>query len=314
MMIRSCFTWTLCLGLVACSSDEEPSATPNEGGVPDAHVSHDAAKDVAKEASKPPPKDAGHEGAIHPDASDGGEAGAAPYPPLLSETGLYADIKKGTLGNGVRPYEVKYPLWSDGAEKKRWVLIPSGKKIDTSDMNFWSYPVGTKAWKEFSIANKRVETRLQYKSGPNPEDWVMIAYQWKSDGSDAVAVPDGVPNASGTTHDIPPTDDCRFCHENMLDRLLGFNAIQLSHNLPGLTITDLISENLLTDPPAGPFTLPGDTTTSNAIGYLHGNCGDCHNPHSSLFITVDMQLWEDTSTLDTVEHTTVYRKAVNQPN
>jgi hypothetical protein len=142
----------------------------------------------------------------------------------------------------------------------------------------------------------------------------MIAYQWRSDGSDADAVPLGVEDASGTTHNVPSEEDCRTCHSNMQDRLLGFNAIQLSHTLPGLTITNLITENLLTAPPSGPFTLPGTSIESEALGYLHGNCGDCHNRTSSVFVTVDMQLWESTKTIDSVQNTNAFVTAVNMPD
>jgi hypothetical protein len=318
MTIQNRLAYCLFLGAVACSSDEQPAAKiPVESGAPDAPaVTHG---DAAKEASKPPAKDAAP---ATPDAGDAGEAGdGAPqcplsstlYPPFLSETGLYADISKGTLGAGVRAYEVHYPLWSDGAGKKRWAYIPPGTKIDTTDMDFWVYPVGMKAWKEFSVGGKRIETRLQYKSGPNQDDWVMIAYKWKADDSDAVALPCGEKNASGTTHDIPSIDDCQFCHGNMVDRLLGFNAIQLSHTLPGLKIDDLIAQNQLTKPPSGPFTLPGTSGESDALGYLHGNCGDCHNRKSSVFIQIDMQLWESTKTIATVQNTNAYLTAVNEP-
>jgi hypothetical protein len=339
MNIAYRFTCILSLGLVACSSDEQPGApaSPTDGGSHDARpmTPKDSGHHVTKDSGKPPPKpDASKpkpdaEAGTTPDADADIDAGAPPYPPLLSETGLYSDLKKGTLGQGVRAYEVRYPLWSDGMEKKRWVYLPPGKKIDTTDQNFWVYPQGMKAWKEFSADGKRIETRMQWKAGPNPEDWVMIAYQWKADGSDAVAVPlgvvdasgvpSGVPDASGVKHDIPSTDDCQFCHGNMKDRLLGFNAIQLSHDLPGVKISDLITENAFTKPPSGPFLLPGatintETTATKAIGHLHGNCGDCHNPTSTIFVTVDMQLWEDTGKLDTLQNTTAYRTAVNQPS
>lgn len=333
MTIRTRFTWVLSFALVACSSDEQPSGSRPlpESGAPDAErATPDSGHHVTKDAGKKPPSksEAGPPDAEAGPAANDAEAAPPPYPILLSETGLYADIAKKTIAPDVQPYEVRYPLWSDGMEKKRWVFIPSGKKIDTTDMNFWVYPQGTTAWKEFSANGKRVETRMQMKAGPNPEDWVMIAYQWKADGSDAVAVPygvvdasdipSGVPDAGGAKHDIPATDDCQFCHANMKDRLLGFNAIQLSHDLPGLKISDLITNNVLTKPPAGPIFLPGatintETVETKALGHLHGNCGDCHNPTSGVFATVDMQLWEDTKTLDTLRNTTPYRTAVNQP-
>src|SRR5438477_12717438 len=105
----------------------------------------------------------------------------------------------------------------------------------------------------------------------------------------------------------------------MQDRLLGFNAIQLSHDLAGVKIADLITENAFTKPPPGPLLLPGATLTTEtletkALGHLHGNCGDCHNPHSGVFVTVDMELWESSKALDTLQNTRAYKTAVNQPS
>lgn len=247
-------------------------------------------------------------------AGAGPEAGWSPYPSLLSETGLFTDVKSEALAPGVRPFQPKYVLWSDGATKRRWIYLPPGQQIDTSDMDYWIYPVGTKVWKEFTVNGVRVETRLQYKSGPNKTDWVMIAYQWRDDLSDADAVPDGVQNARGTSHDIPRTSDCQFCHGSMKDSLLGVTAIQLSHSLPGVTITDLVNENTLSNPPSAPFTLPGDSVAGAALGYLHANCGSCHNPGSAISQILRLRLWESTTALDTVEHTTAYQTAVGQPN
>jgi hypothetical protein len=38
---------------------------------------------------------------------------------LLSQTGLYADVKNGALAEGVATFEPSFKLWSDGAEKRR---------------------------------------------------------------------------------------------------------------------------------------------------------------------------------------------------
>ena len=105
-----------------------------------------------------------------------------PDPPeTLSATGLYSDIGTLTLAADVREYEPTYALWSDGAEKRRWIRLPPGTKIDTSDMDHWSFPVGTKIWKEFQFAGKRVETRLIYRFGPGDDDFIYAAYVWDGD-------------------------------------------------------------------------------------------------------------------------------------
>ena len=140
------------------------------------------------------------------DATDAVDTGPAGDPMLLSQTGLYADVAAGTLAPGVYAFQPQYPLWSDSASKRRWVSIPAGMKIDTSDMDFWDYPSGTKFWKEFTRDGAdgkpvRVETRLLMKRSPG--DWFAMAFKWNAQLTDAVAVPAGV-KTPNTQHDIRP--------------------------------------------------------------------------------------------------------------
>jgi hypothetical protein len=304
------------LAVAACSNSDSAGNSAISDASPEAQVTPKA------EAGNPPP----HHDAGKPPVAEAGpkpkaEAGAPeagttePYPRFLSQTGLFADLKTEALGKSVRAFQPKYTLWSDAATKRRWIALPDGEKIDTSDMDYWTYPVGTKVWKEFALDGKRIETRMLHKAGPNPGDWVMIAYQWNSTLTDAEAVPDGVTDANGTTHDIPAQQDCRLGHENMKDRLLGVTAIQLSHSLPGMTLSALITEGRLSDPPpVTAFAIPGPAVAEQALGYLHANCGHCHNPKSFVYTTVPLRLWESTKLLDTVEDTTGYQTTVLQPN
>ncbi|MEQ1878129.1 MAG: hypothetical protein ABL958_15915, partial [Bdellovibrionia bacterium] len=68
-------------------------------------------------------------------------------------------VENGTI----REFQPKYQLFSDGASKRRWLFLPQGSKIDTTDMNAWKFPVGTQLWKEFSRGGKKVETRWVIK-------------------------------------------------------------------------------------------------------------------------------------------------------
>jgi hypothetical protein len=319
------------LTLTACSTDSgpfqhTPDASVRDGSTapPDAlpPTHHDAAPSLRDVSVPPaPPLDAAPtpERDAAPDADaavDAGGGPATPYPRLLSQTGLFSDIKKGTIAEGVRAFEPRYVLWSDGATKRRWLYLPKGEHIDTSDMDFWTYPVGTTAWKEFTRDGVRVETRMLRKDGPTVDDWTMIAYEWKADLSDAVAVPDGHVNARGTSHDIPSQVGCHFCHGNMKDVLLGVSAIQLSHSTdkPGMRIDDLVAEGVLTDPPGAPIQIPGGPVAEPALGYLHANCGACHNSQSAIAPGVPLRLWESTAQLDAVEQTLGYRTTVGRPN
>lgn len=94
-------------------------------------------------------------------------AGGPALPRLLSEPGLYA---KGSLEPvaSARPYAPQYPLWSDGAAKARWVLLPPGARIDTTNPDAWAFPVGTRFWKECSFAGKKVESgRTSHRTDPD---------------------------------------------------------------------------------------------------------------------------------------------------
>lgn len=251
-----------------------------------------------------------------PNGSGGSGFPTLPQPPeLLSETGLY-ESDMTTIAPGVREFTPNYALWSDSATKKRWIYLPPGTQIDTSDMEFWSYPAGTKLWKEFTRDTTRVETRLLQKLENG--QWWMMAYQWREDQMEADAMPDGLQNASDTPHDIPSSFDCTTCHSRMKDRVLGFTAMQLDDEGGGgagsgsvTHLSDLVAEDLLTDAP-GDLALPGTDEEKAVLGYLHANCGTCHNTSSSIQARVDMNLWlsPQMAQLTSIEETETYKTTV----
>src|SRR5262245_45194627 len=77
-------------------------------------------------------------------------AAVGELPERLSATGLFAAQPAESLAPGVRSFRPRFELWSDGASKRRWIWLPPGTQIDTSDMDAWQLPVGTKLWKEFT--------------------------------------------------------------------------------------------------------------------------------------------------------------------
>ena len=210
---------------------------------------------------------------------DPSPARASALPARLSETGLYADIRAETVAASVLPYRPAFELWSDQATKRRWISLPAGSQIDTTDPDSWQFPVGTRVWKEFSRDGVRVETRLIQRIGPGADDWALMAYLWDDTGSDAVAVPDGVVDGRHTPHNVPSVAECMGCHGGRRSRVLGFSAVQLAHDDPAgmLTLDELQSRGLLTAPIAGPQRLQAPAEASAAIGYLHANCSHCHN-------------------------------------
>ena len=200
-------------------------------------------------------------------------------PARLTQTGLYADLERGQLAPGVREFRPQFPLWSDGASKRRFIRLPAFAQIDTSDMDSWRFPVGTELWKEFSVGGTRVETRFLRKTGAGDDDWAAMAYVWSADGTDAVAAATGVVDARGTSHDVPSAGECRACHGGRKSFVLGFSAIQLAYTAdPGQwDVRALQNEGVITTAPRVSLQVPGNETERAALGYLHANCGHCHN-------------------------------------
>jgi hypothetical protein len=262
-------------------------ATQPDSGARDAS-SHDGSQDALFDGT-PPADDGGMDGTTSSDAPSDGVGGDGSVvcptdggiPSDLLCTGLYSDWASKTIASDVSAYTPSYLLWSDGAQKSRWVYLPPGSKIDTSDMDDWVFPVGTKVWKQFSLNGQIVETRLLWKFDA-VLGWNVLDYLWSSDGKSATLNLCGETNVNGTTYQIPSQTQCLTCHAGRKDMLLGFDLIGLgAAGGSGLRLSDLVSQQLLTHaPPATTIAIPEDSTgkAAAALGYLHVNCGvTCHN-------------------------------------
>jgi len=243
---------------------------------------------------------------------DGVLPASSSAPGTLAETGLYS--KSGAspeLAPYVHSYVANFPLWADGAGKDRYIFIPRCSTIDTQDMDHWQFPVGTRLWKHFSVDGKLVETRMIHRYGSGNSDWLFATYGWSAeqpnDPAAAAIVLHGEIDANGTLHDIPDPSACVSCHGKMPDKPLGFSAFQLSHSGDGLTMQKLSDWGWLTVPARSGFPVPGTPVQQAALGYLHGNCGGCHNsyggiPHENpmlLRLSVAQTSYAQTDTLRT---------------
>ena len=66
----------------------------------------------------------------------------------------------------LRAYAPRFPLYSDGTAKARYIKLPAGSPIDPTNKELWKFPVGTKIWKEFKTGDRILETRyLEKKKG-----------------------------------------------------------------------------------------------------------------------------------------------------
>ena len=63
------------------------------------------------------------------DGSDGAGGAAPPR----RRPGLYSDAATLTIDARNRTFSPQYPLWSDGATKRRWVRLPAGSQINVAE-------------------------------------------------------------------------------------------------------------------------------------------------------------------------------------
>lgn len=214
---------------------------------------------------------------------------AAEPPATLAATGLYADVPSRTIAPGVVAFRPRFPLWTDGLEKARWILLPPGTSIDAADAERWEFPVGTRLWKEFAIGGAPVETRYMERTATG---WTFATYLWSADGAGATLAPSGgvrgaAEIAPGVRHDVPGRFECTACHGAQSQPVLGFSAVQLAAGRTGSDAPDLVEltrRGVLTDVEPRLLEIPvaPEPRAVAALGYLHGNCGHCHNAEGPL--------------------------------
>jgi hypothetical protein len=226
----------------------------------------------------------------------GREACGAPrpssLPSRLSETGLFADVAALAPASGVVPYAVKYPLWSDGTEKRRHAAIPRGCRIEVDAAGAFIFPEGTMFSKTFSIRDdraarrhRRIETRVILKG---PGRWDFATYLWNERGDEAVRT-DGhdvktdvcIPGST-ERYTVPGRVACIQCHLGQPDVAIGFAAFQLEETvLRGLERAGRLAVPVDAIPNRS---VEGATETERAaLGYLASNCAHCHNPGGPAF-------------------------------
>ncbi len=150
--------------------------------------------------------------------------------PNLSDYRLFADptdpLAKPNSGGVI--YDLNTPLFTDYANKYRFVFVPAGTKAAYRERDVFDFPVGTIIAKTFTIqADQRladsdeeiIETRLLIH---RKEGWKALPYIWNADKSEAVlTVAGGTQTVSwidsngvsqSTEYVIPNTNNCANCH------------------------------------------------------------------------------------------------------
>lgn len=235
-------------------------------------------------------------------------------PATLAETGCYTSVPGHALAPQLIPFAISSPLWSDGAFKRRFLLLPDGQAMVWSDTAALTMPVGTLLVKEFWLERAAgdptsrfpVETRFLVKrceEGDCLEPWQGYSYRWREDGGEADLIDPGsadertdwtVTDESGTeivhTHIYPARLNCTRCHSAAAGRVLGLQGRQLDRpaSYGGLLagqVEAMVEMGLLTSAvfPDEVARLPSSLDPSydyqsRSRAYYQANCAHCHRP------------------------------------
>ena len=241
--------------------------------------------------------------------------------PKLAAYRLFTDAGARHANAGLTPYGLNTPLFSDYAEKLRFLYLPPGVQARYRADGVLDLPVGAALVKTFAYpADLRrpdekaryLETRLLIH---RKDGWVARAYVWNAAQTEAVLKRAGTrldvsfTDAQGRVrkvdYAVPNQNQCKECHQ--LDE--GLTPIgPKARNLNGDFAYAEGSENqlahwtrlgLLTGAPAptdAPRTARWDDPTepleARARAYLDGNCAHCHNAraaasNSGLFLELE---------------------------
>jgi len=150
----------------------------------------------------------------------------------LSAYNLFADpTDPRANANGGIHYEMITPLFTDYAEKYRFIFVPEGKQAAYNSRNTLDFPVGTIIAKTFTMprdflneaaGEEIIETRLLIH---RKEGWKALPFIWREDRGDAdLALAGGTRMVSwihkdgsnrSTNYVIPDANSCKTCHSTV---------------------------------------------------------------------------------------------------
>lgn len=218
----------------------------------------------------------------------------------LSAYGLFADGPAQIPADGVTPYDLATPLFSDHAEKLRFVWTPSPAQDDGEEA--FEFPVGSVLVKTFSYPDGAgpIETRLLIRQEAG---WTAWPYVWDVETGDARLKLAGARfdvdhDGQTISYRVPNANQCKGCHlRDGAITPIGPKARNLNHDFD----YDGAARNQLAEwiarghldaapnPPASADWRAGDLN-ARARAYLDVNCAHCHRrdgpaSNSGLFLT-----------------------------
>lgn len=224
-----------------------------------------------------------------------------PIPERLSDTGCVDANDPTQPAEGLIPYDLREPFWSDGAHKERFMALPNGARLSVQEDGHLRFPVGSVLVKEFRLQDQRVETRLLLNQAST--GWIGYSYRWNEAQTEARLL-EGSMDVSwgGQLWHYPSSAECAQCHTAAAGHTLGPEVRQLDRPFDypesGIRANQLqtLAHLELLDRPV-PRALRDDSLSASrdasqplekrARAFLHSNCANCHRPGGTSQSTMD---------------------------
>lgn len=209
------------------------------------------------------------------------------FPARLSDFNFFTDAAATRPGIGVIAYRLNTPLWSDGADKSRFLYLPPKGQATANGDGLLGLPVGAALIKHFAFGGKLVETRVLLHRA---DGWVALPYVWNAEQTEAQLALAGkrielvTPAGQAISYAVPNKNQCKDCHsQDGVTVPIGPKA----YNLSPEWLAGLKSRGWIDQVPKVSRRIPLWEDRSKvkvadaARGYLDANCAHCHSPQGA---------------------------------
>jgi uncharacterized repeat protein (TIGR03806 family) len=220
----------------------------------------------------------------------------AGLPRKLSDFGFFDGPGATRPAAQLVAYSLKTPLFSDYAEKQRFIYVPGNTRIPADASGRLDFPIGSALVKTFGYGSgaafRPIETRVLLRRAGG---WEALPYIWNADLSDAdlkvagtrlpvtVARPGG--SALQISYSVPNKNQCKECHS------AAGGVVPIGPVVANMDMAPAAAKALRAriDWAGAPIKSDGPVWNNPAIGtldararaYLMVNCAHCHNPQGS---------------------------------
>lgn len=241
-------------------------------------------------------------------------------PQTLSATNAFQNVQSLSVSQGLIPYELVDPAWSDGAFKKSWMAIPNDGSHNTADEKIifsedgnWDFPIGTVLMQHFDFPindtdisqTRKLETRFSIKGQDG--NFYFLTYNWNNEQTEATLQQTtldetiAITTANGTRNQIwhyPSNSECISCHNPANKGTIGprtrylnsdftYNKTNITGNqLVTLSHLGILNQSITDNDTSNFLTYKSNdddnaTLEEKARSYLDLNCAFCHQPEGN---------------------------------